>query len=615
LGKHKVGKSRRKAGRGVARSRYTRSTKTIGAPDLARQERYFETFVIIALFAFGAYSSILYFGHKVVPISDFPDLFKVGRDILSFKLPSRFKQAPVLGMLQYCLSFFVGGQHPPLTAGWLLNAILHPFNLVLLWLVGKKIVGKSALWLAIIAILNPWVIYMLTEPIIETTLLFFTLLTFYFMFRRSKWCYLFASITTMVRYEGSALILAAFVMDMIYSKDKREKIRAFTYSAIATIPLALWMLGTVLAWKPGTSHYLNVLFTEEYAKAFSQPVEGRTGLVMHMKLLWQVGFRPLLMPWPGASSAFEQMLWKLSKVFAVTGFFFGSIYGLCKRQWNILALLMFFVPYFVLHALYPYPLQRFHTNIFWIALLICWFGLQSVWKLIDKAGRLPRGLVFIFQASIVIVAVIWLVPLIAYLPKIAPISPTSVSLPYVAMVLVAIIFAGRVFIYKSGYILRELSVLALLCLIIVSNQFFLVQLIGDGQRDKEFSQLADWYIANARPGEKLGVYMAGVVRIFAPEYAEYIVRLPKAENPSEFVKACYQEDITYVVWATREGLSKGQHTGYRQLGLDDNIDLLSKPQSVGPYQFIAQVGSKRGYVNIFHLCRPGDATGKEPPDK
>lgn len=614
MSKHKVRKSRRKAGKRTARSQYTHSTKRIETPDLARQERYFEIFVIIALFAFGVYSSILYFGHKVVPISDFPDLFRVGRDILSFELPSRFKQVPVLGMLQVCLSCLVGGQHPNLTAGWLLNAILHPFNLILLWLVGKRIVGKSALWLAIIAVLNPWVIYMLTEPIIETTLLFFTLLTFYFMFRRSKWCYLFASITTMVRYEGAALILAAFVMDMIYSKDKREKIRAFIYSAIATIPLALWMLGTVLAWKPGTTHYFNVLFTKEYSKGFTQSIEGRTGLVMHMKLLWQVGFRPLLMPWPGAGSAFEQMLWNLSKVFAITGFFFGSIYGLCKRQWNMLALLIFFVPYFVLHALYPYPLQRFHTNIFWIALLICWFGLQSVWKLIDRAGRLPRGLVFIFQASTVIIAVIWLVPLIAYLPKIAPISPTSVSLPYVAMVLAAIIFAGRVFIYKSGYLLRELSILALLCLIIVSNQFFLVQLIGDGQRDKEFRQLADWYIANAQPGEKLGVYMAGVVRMFAPEYADYIIRLPKADNQSEFVKACYQEDITYVVWATREGLAKNQHTGYRQLGLDDNIDLLSKPQSVGSYQFITQVGSKRGFVNIFRLRRPSDVTKQKPPD-
>jgi len=361
--------------------------------ELAGKERYFEFFLIGALLAFGIYQSVLYFGHKVVPISDFPDIVRTGHELLSFKIPTRFKQAPVVGILQALLSYLVGGQHPDLTAGWLLNAILHPLNLVLFWLVGKEIVGRSAIWFAIVAILNHWVIYMLTEPIIETSLLFFSLLTFYLIFKRSNWCYVLASITTMVRYEGAALILAALVMDLIYRKSRQERFRAFLYSMLAAIPLALWMLGTILTWKPGTSHYLKVLFTKEYAKAFAQPVEGRTGLVLHMRLLWLVGFRPLLTPYSGTGEGFVEMLWKVSKTLAVVSFFFGSIYGLCKRRWKILALLLFFVPYFLLHAAYPYPLQRFHTSIFWIALLICLFGLQSSWKLVDKNGRVPKGLV------------------------------------------------------------------------------------------------------------------------------------------------------------------------------------------------------------------------------
>jgi hypothetical protein len=581
---------------------------------LARRERYLEFFVIAALFTFGVYNSILYFGHKVVPNPDFTSLFRVGRDILSFRLPSRFKQAPVLGMLQFILSHFVGGQHPPLTAGWLLNAILHPFNLILLWLVGKRVVGKSALWLAVIAILNPWVIYMLTEPLNETTLLFFSLLTFYFMFRRSKWCYLFASITTMVRYEGAALILAAFVMDMIHGKDNRERIWAFVYSAAACVPLAFWMLGTVLTWKPGTSHYFNVLFTKQYTKGFAQSTKGRTGFVMHMKLLWEVGFRPLLLPYPGASNASAESLWKLTKVIALIGLSFGSIYGLCRRQWKILALLIFFVPYFVLHALYPYPLQRFHTNIFWIGLLICWFGLQSVWKLIDGNGRVPRALVLMLQGLVVVVAIIWLVPLFPYLSKIGRMSPTSTSVPYAAMALVAVILAGRVWIYRARYLLRELSILSLVCLIIVSNQFSLVRLVGNGQREKEFKDLAQWHVANVKPGEKLGVYMAGVVRMFAPARADDIVGLPGADSPEEFVKACYEQDITYVVWATREGLSRA-HTSYNRLGLHKNIGALREPRNVWPYEFITQLGSRKGFVNVFRLRRPAEGIKQELPEK
>lgn len=613
--RRRAGKFRPKVENKASKNNYAVPAGGTDAAELAGEERYFEFFYAAVLLALGIYQSVLYFGHTVVPIPDFPDFFRVGREILSLKIPSSFKLAPVLGMLQYSLSLLLGGQHPDLTAGWLLNTLLHPFNLLLFWLVGKKVVGRSALWFAIVVILNPWVVYMLTEPVIETTLLFFVLLTFYFIFRRSNWCYLFAAITTMVRYEGAALIAAAFVMDMIYGKSRRERTRSIVYSAMAFIPLAIWLLATVLFWKSGTSHYFNVLFTKDYAKGFTEPVENRTGIVMHLNILWQAGFRPLLMPYPGSDTASLDAFWKLGKILAFAGFSFGAVYGLCKRQWKILALLVFFVPYFLLHSFYPYPLPRFHVIIFWIAVLICWFGLQNGWKLIDKNGYMPKGLILALQILSAVIAIVWLISLVPYLPQVSSISPSSAWLLYAATTVILLIFAARIFVYKYRCLPREILILVFSCLIIVSNQFTLAPLLGDGQREKEFKLLADWYVANARPGEKLGVYMCGVVKIFAPKYAEYIVGLPKAENPSEFVKACYENDITYVVWATREGLTNDEHTGYRQLRLDTNIAMLREPKNIGPYEFVTQLGSKRGYLNVFRLRRHTDNARQKPPAK
>ncbi len=582
----------------------------LGPVELARRQKYFDYLVAAGLFVFGVYLSILYFGHTEVPISDFPDLFNVGRDILSFRLPARFKQAPVLGMLQFTLSHFVGGQFPNLTAGWLLNAILYPFNLLLLWGVGKKIVGRSSAWIAIIAIINPWSIYLLTEPINETTLLFFTLMTYFFMFRRSRWCYLFASITTMVRYEGMALILACFVMDMIHAESKRERLKAFVYSAIAVVPFILWMLGTVLTWKEGTSHYLNVFFSKKYSEGFSQSVKGRTGLLLHMKLLWQVGFRPLVF---ATGEASLESIWQLSKVLAVVGIFFGMVWGLIKKNWNILALLIFFVPYFFLHARYPYPLERFHSTIFPIALIICWFGFQSIWKLIDGAGRVPKVVCMSLQGLVLITGLIWSVTLIPQVSRITGASPTSASVPYVAIGLGIFIFTGRVYVYRSKQLARELSILAVLCLFVFSNQFHLARLVSTGQKEVEFKQLAQWYLDSTSPGQKIGVYMAGIVRMFAPERTADIVRPPKADTPQAFVLACLEEDLTYLVWATREGRSGG-HTGYKQLKLDRNMAMLHRPMNNGPFKFVTQIGSERNYVNIFRLLRPEDLMGQGPEE-
>jgi len=595
MSKRKIHKPRRRPDKKVPDTFSELSPEEL--EQIKKREKYFDIALIAALLAFGIYQSVIYFGHKIVPISDFPDIVRIGHELLSFKLPSRFMQTPVVGLLQASLSYVVGGQHPDLTAGWLLNAILHPFNLILLYLVGREIVGRAAIWFAIIAILNYWVIYMLTEPIIETSLMFFILLTFYLIFKRSNFCYVAASVAAMVRYEGAALILAAFVMDMIYRKDRRQRIRAFAYSALASVPLALWMLGAVLRLDPEKGSYFSV-FTKDYATAFTESVEDRTGIIMHMRLLWEVGFRSLFIA-KGAEAI--RILFGFSKIIAGIGFAFGVFYGFWKRQWKILALLIFLVPYFLLHARYPYPLQRFHTTIFWIALLICLFGLQGIWNLINGEGRVPKIIVVFLQAVLAILSVIWLIWLVPEMSKASVISPASTYLPWIAMVLAALIFAGQIYVYKPKQWMRQICIFAVFCLVIVSNQFSLVRLVGDGQRDKEFKQLADWYIDNAKAGEKMGIYMHQVVGIYAQKYADDIVALPQAESPEKFIEACYEQGLTYVVWATREGL-RNDSVRYRRLGLDKNIAQLRNLKSIPPYQFVTQVGWERGYVNIFRLA-------------
>jgi hypothetical protein len=602
-----TGQKEKKIRRRYQEPAHENSIQIVSPEIIAQREKYFNIFAVVVLFAFGVYHSILYFGHTAVPNSDFPAFFVTGQQLLSFQIPSSFKRVPVLGILQVLLSWIVGGQHPGLTAGWLLNAILHPFNLILLWLINRKLVGKSGLWIAIIVILNPVVIYLLTEPIVETTFLFFILLTFYFLLKNSRWSYLFASITTMVRYEGAALILAAFILDMIYSKTKQERFRAFLYSVLAVTPVAIWMIGIFM--NPQEETYLNV-YGKEYAKLYVQPEESRTGFLMNLNVLWQTGFQPLLIPFFSNNQEDINMIWGLSKIFAIMGFVFGSIYGLFKRRWEVLALLIFLTSYFVIHLKFPVQYSRYYMPIFWVALLLCWFGFQSIWKLLNKNERIPRPIIFFFQAIILIIAIMWLVSLPPLLPKLTPVSTTSVSMLYVAAAVVLLLLAGRTYIYKIKNIFPQAVVLAMLCLVIASNQFVLASMLGNGQRDVEFKYLGDWYVANAKPGEKMGLFLAHVVRIYTTKYADNLVGLPKADNPVDFVKACYDANITYVVWASREGLSTD--ASYRQTNLDKNIDILREPKNIGPYEYITTIRANQyRYVNIFRLHRPA----KDLPQK
>jgi hypothetical protein len=566
------------------------------------KEGYFTFSVIVILLGFGIYYSVLYFGHHVMPSPDFPSFLEVGHRLWSFKIPTNFMRGPVLGLVVYPLSFLVGGQHPELTAAWLLNAILQPCNLILLFLVGKRVVGSSALWLALLAILNPWLIEVFTKPIAETCLLFAILMTFFFMFRGSSLCYLFASVATMVRYEGAALILAAFVMDMIYRKSKKEKVYAFCYSVLASIPLGLWMLGTMLYWpreNSGLVHYLQLINIER--------LKDVANVRQKLDLLWTVTFGPLFRLGPGAGKIAAQILVNASKLLACVSFGFAVLYGLVKKQWHILALLIFFVSYMLVHISYSFSDARFYTPVCWILLLICWYGIRSFWSLINFNNRIPLPIIVAVQIAVLVVGLVWLLTLIGYLPGLSDVSPRSVSLPYAAVGASVLVVVAGALIYKGKHLWRNIVILTVFCLLIVSNQFTVAGIVRDGQQDAEFKQLLDWYIWNAKPGEKMLSSMSGLMDILAPKYKGSFIATSeiKADSPEDFANRCYAKDLTYIAWDSMMGLSP-DNVFYQLMKLE-NIDVLRRPQSVGPYEYITTIfhkTEKQRYINVFRLRAP-----------
>jgi len=561
---------------------------------LACRQKYFAIFVTAVLFAFGIYHSILYFGHQIVPNPDFTGFTRVGRQLWSFNLPSSYKRAPMLGLLQVLLSWIVGGQHPELTAGWLLNAILHPCSIVLVWLIGRQIIGKAAIWVALISMVNPWVLQSLTHPIAETTLLFFVLLTTYLILRRSKWAYFFASLTTMVRYEGAALIFIAFVIDMMKGENKKERIFSFVYAAIASIPLALWMLGTALSFKgAGSTHYL---------KELGEGGQKWPSLVKFVKMVWQVSFSPLFL---ATSKNFMEFVGSVSKFGAGIGFICGVIFGFIKHKWEIFVLLTFLVMYIFVHVMHSFVIPRFCTTILWIAIITCVYGYQSLWNLLNNNDRVPKFVIIAFQSLAILVAVAWLWHLLGIITKFSVYSPKSSSVLWVGMAVSITILAGFMLFFKGKGSITVITVTFLMCLIFASNQFMLTRVLGDGKWDIEFKYLADWYLENAEKGEKMVTTMSSIVGIFAPEHRAYFRHSSyfKSETPAEYLEKCYKEDITYVVWDSRIGYDIGGR--YYKLYRLDNIAGLAKPQSAGPFEFVKQIRvSKRRFLNIFRVRSP-----------
>ena len=576
----------------------------------AVQHRLWMVVCILITLLLAGYLSVLYFGHQTVPNSDFPDFFKTGQSIFSFELPQSFKRLPVLGFLQVGLSYLMPGRHPGLTAGWLLNSILYTATGVFLYLVAKKVLDSAAVWFALIVLINPMAVKWLCHPIAETTFIFFIVMTFYFMLRPTRWAYLPAMLTSMVRYEGVILILLCFCFDFFSCKNWKSRLFSFLRAGLATLPLALWMFGMIAHRKPGAS--VGALpYIRNYAVT-KQMVIGKFA-----NYIWSNGVGSLVVL-PGD----EQMhlISLISKIVLVIALLLALGFCIAKKQWKVLSLLGFFGMFFALHAIRTYTLPRYGLPVVWVTVLLAWYGLKSAWDFFTEKRVVPPVLALILQAVVAVAALIWVGSLFKYLPQITPMSRHSASVPWVTLLAVALVLLGRMFLlgrFHPKKLLTAAAIVAVMALMVVSNQFRLVQKVGNGSLDREFKYLADWYYENVSDGEKLLTTMPHVVTLFlSDDMAPPIQAMQRVggQTPQEFLQACYKANVAYITWDSRIGLALS-NSYYKQWKMQ-RVDFLRVPRNYGPLKFVKQIKNEdypNRFINIYKLEKP--VSNRSSPQK
>jgi len=579
--------------------------------DDKNRDRKITLWICLVLFLFGVYQSILFYGHQIVPNSDFSCFYEVGKTILSFKLPATFKRGPVTGILQNVLTPLMSGNYADLKASWLLNGILHPFNGILIFLIARQLAGRAGKWLALLCLINPWVLYLMIEPLAETPLLFFILLTIYLIFRRSRWSYLFASIGTMVRYECAALILAAFVIDMIFAASKKDRLGALGLSFLASVPLILWMAAT-LKYEVSDTHYFSV-FKTGVNNAFSKLGNDKIGISLHLNLIWTVGCNPLAALPVGASENAGKMLMWVSKMIAGMTFLLGAGWAIYRRNWKVLVLGIFLIPYFLVHAYYPYPIPRFHMPIFWIALLISLYGISQIWGI--AARRYPVAMA-VTQVVISIIALLWFFSLVPVLERCGQICAKAASMPFVTMLAMALLAVPSLYFNRFRGVVLEITLCSMLLVSVVAGQMNTAWLLNDGSRDAEFKYLADWYMENCQKGEGLATSLSGVVNLYiSPDKRHKIInyRSVKGDDIIDFARQLQKLGVVYIAWDSRLGLAPNDP--YYELYNLKVIQPLVQTKDIGPYKFIKQLRSGNRFINIFKIENLDRYPAATPPAK
>ena len=579
--------------------------KTLQIP--ADQLKRLEWVFMATLLAAGIWLSVVYFGQKAVPNSDFTAFVQTGSDILHFQMPSSFKRVPVLGILQVAAGqFMFTSPHPILTGALVLNGILYTLSILLFYKIARFFIAPvGSFCLALIAAVNPFALVMVVDPIAETAIVFFVLLTLVLILIRSRWCYLAAMLASMTRYECFGLIGIALLFDLFGRTSKRQKLTALGIAFAASVPMIFWMIGTKITTTDPRGHYF---------KHFLD-VQHRNGLDL-LKMLWTTSFSSLLQ-WPEyiraalierpstqqAAKAIQShnkvlvMVW--NSVTAVL-FVAGVVGVFLKKQWRFLGILLFWAGYVCIHMSQSVLIDRYTLPVAWLTLLTAAFGFSAAVTFLND--RVPRGILTTLAAIGAVITLMWIFQLWPALSQTAKVSSASRSVVYASLVLLAIGLAVKQFICRGRDTIRDVCLFVIMALMIVSNQFTLSFRLGQGDLDIEFRKTAEWYLENTDGTEKLATTLPGVMNLFLPEGQKNAIHTSHiaGTNLAEFAQSCKQRKVRYVAWDSRLGFAV-KDDYYKNWGLS-KIHPLGSGKDIGPFHFITRIAAnQRRYINLYRL--------------
>jgi hypothetical protein len=575
--------------------------------DSACQEKRLEWLFMGTLLVAGIYLSIVYFAQKAVPNSDFTAFVGTGSQILHFQMPGSFKRVPVLGILQIAVGqLMFTSPHPVLTGALVLNGILYTLSILLFYKVARLFLPLTGSFcLALLAAVNPYSLAMLVDPIAETTIVFFVLLTLYLILIRSRWCYLAAMLASMTRHECFGLIGIALLFDLFTLKTRRQKLTAVGVALAAAAPMIVWMIGTKITTTDPRSSYIKHFLNVDHRNGF--------GL---LKMLWTTAFsallqwpeyiRALLLERPATQQAADairshsnlfQLIWN-SVTAAV--FIAGVVAVFLKKQWRFSGVLLFWIGYVCIHMSQSVLIDRYTVPVVGLTLLTAAVGIAATGELLRT--RIPRGVLTVAAVVGAFIAILWIVGLWPALSQTEKISSASRSVVYVGLLLLAVGLAAKQFTVRGRYAVRDVCLFVIVALMLVSNQFSLAFRLGSGDTDIEFRRTAEWYLENTDGSEKLATTLSGVVNLFLPEGRKNAIHTGgiAGTNLAEFAQSCKKRGIRYVAWDSRLGFAVNDEY-YKNWGLS-NIHPLGAGKDIGPFKFITKIpASPRRYILLYKL--------------
>lgn len=488
-----------------------------------------------------------FFNAFTVPKMDFFGLHWNAVQYLHCEPPYSFKRLPLFSLLIGVVAFVMPGPEPILAAAEVINAVLAPMSLWLIYRIGRRFHDpRASLMLTALCAADPVTVYCVAQPLHDILHLTLVLSTVDCSLRGSRWAYLWAGLASLTRYEAVVLIPILMIHDgcLRLQPDARG---SMLRGVLASVGIVTWMALSVSFHRGAINPHWG-----EFWEPRRDP----------MAFLKGIFTRPLDFLPPSGWDNPPVRLVVVAATLAVFGV--GLLMMIRRYQSDIFVMGVFFCAYIAIHTLYPWFQMRRVLPVMWIFYLVALKGFwQVISALIRISGPVPIGSMWRGGRWV------WLISLAA---ACLYASITLLEQEPLAMV--------SVMLFVLGMVLREgwgkeggirgwnggrVSFLLLLGIVLGSGAASSAHLMRSDQVRNHMARLrsvAEWYRNVAKPGDAMLVPIPRVIDYYGRLPRDYFVYPSSLESSTimELLKELRDRGVTYVLWDSDHG--SWDETGY-----------------------------------------------------
>lgn len=492
----------------------------------------------------GAILAAAWFGHFIKPHYDFYEFHEVGAALLRGELPPTFKRGPVFSILitgtgAALRSCGLGGDLAPWIGAQALNTAAMGANAALICLILLRWGVPGARWWAFSAACLPWGLYCSAQGIAEPFVVLFMLLSLLGMQRGWRGAAAITAIAALTRYDIAGLIAGLFLFRI---RAENRLSRGVWTGGIAAAPLLLWVVLTLATFPArGREHYL------------SQIIE-RPMFDLHWSV--QSGFRALLdereTPVPPLVRALGAPM--IGLVWGMIGglSLIGVARGIKRNDGAVIGAVCAWMGYVLVHAMFPFQIDRFGYPPAVLLLLLSAFGVGSLREYASAQITSPviRNALLAAGAGGCILLVLSEWTTIPWLPT----SESQRITAYTVIITgcTAWIAGSNALRHRAGWM--TLSAACLTAIFVHMQIRTAVPLLRSGREWGGVVEAARWIRSNAEADARIVSSEAGLYRMLMPDsprdrFIGY--EAVQADTIADAIEEMRQSDIRYIVWHAR----------------------------------------------------------------